>query len=533
MQTTRALKRVVGWGLALVLVGAAIMVGSRALRGQTQAASLTQVVTVERGNVVAAITPTGEVSAERRVQLSFDVTKLELIELNVSAGQQVREGDVVARIDTASLLRAVDQAEADLLSAEDALEKAKNPYTDLDRQKAELDVALAEASLAETKQTTSDNALRDAESALQQAKDKLAALQTDSSTQDQIDRLQWLANIAEVEHGKLLDNPNPTEESRDRELLASNRMLDAKDSLETAQARAALDLLNAQNNVTQAQEALAELQGGPQALALIQARNKVTQAEYNLAKVRDALASILAGPDVKSVQLAQSRYDAAQATLDKARATLDAATMVAPFDATVISVGAELGDLVSSNTNIVTLADLTALRIVAAIDETDISQVQVGQDAVITFDSFPGRTFSGKVLEIPLEGTLSQNVVTYEVLISLQGAEDVGLKSGMTANVRIIVGRKQNVLLVPVLAVQQADSGNVVMVQDSPQAAAVATPVELGLSDGTYVEVTRGLNEGDQVVIEYQTTTQTQGQQFGGPGGGFDFIGPGVGPIGR
>jgi multidrug efflux pump subunit AcrA (membrane-fusion protein) len=64
-----------------------------------------------------------------------------------------------------------------------------------------------------------------------------------------------------------------------------------------------------------------------------------------------------------------------------------------------------------------------------------------------------------------------------------------------------------------VLAVQQGDDGDVVLVQSSPNGAAVSTPVELGLSDGTSVEVLRGLNEGDQVVVQYQTTTQQSNQR--------------------
>jgi len=241
----------------------------------------------------------------------------------------------------------------------------------------------------------------------------------------------------------------------------------------------------------------------------------VAQAEYNLAKAKDTLATIVAGPDAKTVQLAQARYDASKATLAKSQAALEAATMVAPFDATVISLGAEVGDLVSSGTTVVTLADLTDLRVLATVDETDISGVQVGQEAQITFDAFPGRKFKGKVLEVPLKGKLVQNVVSYEVPVSLGGVEGVSLKPGMTANLSIVVGRRQNVLLVSVLAVQQGEEGDVVLVQDSPNGAAVATPVELGLSDGTNVEVLRGLNEGDQVVVQYQTTTQQTNQRGG------------------
>jgi len=230
---------------------------------------------------------------------------------------------------------------------------------------------------------------------------------------------------------------------------------------------------------------------------------------------------MVAGPEAKAVQLAQSRYDAAKATLAQAEATRAAATMVAPFDGTVISVDAAVGDEVSSGVSVVTLADLSKLEVLATVDESDISQVAVGQEATITFDAFPGKKLSGKVLEVPLEGSLVQSVVSYEVPLSLEGAEGLALKSGMTANVKLQVGSRQNVLLLPVLAVKQGEDGNVVLVQDA-SAAAVQTRVETGLSNGTYVEVLRGLNEGDQVVVEYATATQ-QDNRMGGFGSVFSF----------
>jgi HlyD family secretion protein len=431
------LKAIPKWALALILVGALVLGGMRLLRSKnstTTASSYSQTYTVARGNLTASVSPTGQVSPVKRVALSVDVTKLPLIELNVTTGQQVKKGDALARIDPSSLEQAAQQAQADLLSAEEALDKAKSPYTDLDLQKAELDVAQAEAALAEAKLSTVDTAVADATRTLQQAKDKLTAVENDTATQDQLDRLQYQANVAEVEHGKLLEGPITTEEGRDRELLAYNKMMDAKDNLETAKARAALDLLNAQNAVTQAQEALAKVQGGSGAL---QINNKVAQAEYNLSKAKDSLATIQAGADAKTVQLAQAKYDAAKATLDKAQATLTSATIVAPFDGTVVAVGAEVGDLVSSGTSIVTLADLSSMEVLASVDETDISQVKVGQEAQITFDAITGSTFKGKVLEVPLQGTLSSSVVTYQVRLSLEGAEGVSLRSGMTANVKI------------------------------------------------------------------------------------------------
>jgi HlyD family secretion protein len=540
------IKRIVTWVLVLGVLGGLAWGGVTLLRQRAtseDSSSFTEVMTVERGNLTASISPTGEVYAPRQAQLSFDVTRLLLVELNVAAGQKVEAGDVLARIDRAPLERAVKQAEANLLSAEDALEQAQDPYTDLDQQQAELAVAQARTALEEARQNLADlldpdleaaqEAVEDAARQLTQAQDDLIALQEDPTVEEHIERLQWLANEAEAAHGALLVKNESGELYQDRLRLAYNRMLDAQEALESAKVQAALDLLNARNQVSQAQDTLADardalagLQAGSTALELAQARNRVALAEYNLTKAEDSLATILAGPNANEIQVVQASYNAALAALEEAQAALDAATMVAPFDGTVVSVGAEMGDLVSSGTIIVSLADLSQLRVLASVDETDISQVEVGLPVQITFDAFPGRQFQGQVLEVPLEGSLSQNIVTYQVPISLEGAEDVALKSGMTANLSIIVGQRENALLVPLLAVQQGDTGNVVLVQDAPAASAVQAPVELGLNDGTYVEVLRGLNEGDQVVLEYTTSEETAGFGFARFGAGM-----GQGPV--
>jgi len=237
--------------------------------------------------------------------------------------------------------------------------------------------------------------------------------------------------------------------------------------------------------------------------------NKVALAEYNLAKAKDTLAKVEAGADARTVQLAQARYDAATASLEEAQATLESATMVAPFDGTVTSVGVAVGDLVSSGTKVVSLADLSKLQVVATVDETEISQVKVGQSATITFDAVSGAKFTGKVVEVPLVGQLVQNVVSYDVVLSLEGSGGESLLPGMTANVTIVTGQRQNVLLLPALAIAQDDSGDVVRLEGSGE----TVPVQVGLSNGTYVEVVRGLNEGDQVQIAYSASS-SDGQMF-------------------
>jgi HlyD family secretion protein len=586
----------------------------------SQTTSLNQVVTVERGNLVATLTSTGEVYAPRQAELGFDVNGIELIELNVTPGQQVRAGDVLARIDPTTLERAVTQAEADLTVAQDNLEQAKNPYTELDLAQAKLAVTQAEADLA----TAQDNleqaknpyteldlaqaklAVTQAQTALSQAKETLANAQNlpvcsyqsvidleyqyawyendyyqmseqyeaGDISREEMDKhqanLQWAEdrlnealqcpprpediavcqndyNWYQTRYAEMEGRYKAGEISQEQLFKLWDHLQAAKNRLDQAQ-QAASEVPNAQNQVLQdeynlqkAQETLAEMQAAPdpngtdqtQAASpeVVQAQNQVLQAEYNLQKAQATLAEIQAGPDPKEVEVAQAKVVSAQSTLEAAQAALEAATLTAPFTGTVISVGAEVGDQVSSNTVVVLLADLSALRVRAIVDETDIGPVEVGQEVDITFDAFPGHQFHGQVLEVPFLGTLSQNIVTYEVPISLEGDEGVPLKPGMTANLKIVLARRENVLLIPAMAVQQGETGNVVMVQDSPQGPTVATPVEVGFSDGVYVEVTRGLNEGDQVVIEYQPS-QEQPSNFRGVGSGFPGGGEGGFPSG-
>jgi len=508
------------WVTAIVVIAVA-GAGIFALRSRnsktTASSTYTEEVAVTRGNLTASISPTGQVSPVKEVELSADVSKLALGELNVSTGQQVTKGTVLARVQTDSLERAVEQAKADLLSAEETLNKAKNPYSELDLQKAALDVALAEAALQEAQSNSLDQAVQQANYELQSARLNLTITQHGSTAGKTVRDLEYSVAWHQRKLNTLqtqLAQGATDQATVDAEVAV---LADAQAKLKTAQANADSALSTAQDKVTTATDALAKLQGGSDALGVLQISNKIAQAEYNLAKAQDNLATVQAGADAKTVQLAQARYEAAQAALDKAQAALDSATIIAPFDGTVVSVGAEVGDLVSSGTSIVTLADLADMEVLANVDETDISQVKVGQEAQITFDAISGSTFKGKVLEVPLEGTLSSSVVTYQVRLSLEGAENQALLPGMTANVKIVTGQRQNVLLVPLLAIQQEDTGNVVLVQDSTGTA--TTPVQVGLNDGTYAEVLRGLNEGDRVVLQYQASTTEQ--NFGGGIGGF------------
>jgi len=352
---------------------------------------------------------------------------------------------------------------------------------------AEISIQLAEISYQQALVSATAAEIANAAAQVQQTTESLKELRNSPTS---LDLAQAETQVTQAEYNL----------AKAQETLADIEA--GADPLDLAQAE--MQVAQAEYNLAKAQETLAEIEAGSDSAEVARAGTQVTQAEYNLAKAQETLAEIEAGSDPKELEVAQAGVISAQASLEEAQAALEAATMTALFAGTIISVGAEVDDLVSSNINVVTLADLSNLRVQAIVDETDISLVEIGQDVEVTFDAFPGRRFWGEVLEVPLQGRLMQSILMYEVPVSLEGAEGVALKPGMTANLTIVVGRRENALLVPAMAVQQGEEGNVVMVQDSPEGPVMTTQVQVGLSDGMYVEIVSGLIEGDSVIVEYQ-----------------------------
>ena len=326
---------------------------------------------------------------------------------------------------------------------------------------------------------------------------------------------------------------------QDRLRVAYNKMLDAQDVRVTYQIQQQSSLLSAQTQIRDAQQALADAQkalataqAGGDALEAAKTQLAIQTAQVAIAKAKDDRTTLDEGADAADLATAQANVDRDQLAVSDAQTALDGTQLTASFDGTVLQTNVNVGDQVNSTTEILTVANLKTLQVVASVDETTIKRVAASQTAQIAFDAFPGQTFQGKVLLVPLQGSLQNDVMVYQVPISLEGADQVSLLVGMTANVKIQVAEAQNALLVPSMALQKVSGLYQVLVVDSrnPQGSPVSAPVEVGLSDGTYTQITKGLNEGDRVVVQMQSTT-TQSNTNSGMGGGMNpMMGSGGGP---
>lgn len=493
--------------------------------------SLTQVIAVQQGNLSATVSVVGEMVAPENDTLTFErlAGTTDLLTLSVAAGNTVQAGDVLATVDPAPYQQALDQATSDLQAAESHLADLETPATAL--QLAQADLAIAKADLAVQQAQEDRNTLlnpdldnlqsrvADAQLSLSQAQSSLATVQSDQASQSTLDQLTRLWDTEATrggEYSRLASETYSDSFYQDRLRLAYNTMMDAQDARITAEVQQRVSLLQAQNRVrsaqvslVDAQSALADAQAEVDPLALALAQQQEDQAAANLAQSQADRAELDVGADPVALATARADMDKKQLAQAEAQADLAGTTLVAPFTGTVLQVNTEAGSRITASSQILTLANLDHLEVVAAVDETTIRQIKADQPARITFDAFPGQTFNGQVLSVPLQGALQGGVMVYEVSVSLEGAENLTLLVGMTANVSVITGQAENALMVPTLALQNVNGLYQVLVPggSDPAADPVSVPVEVGVSDGTYTQIVRGLVPGDSVVVQYEAAS--------------------------
>lgn len=213
---------------------------------------------------------------------------------------------------------------------------------------------------------------------------------------------------------------------------------------------------------------------------------------------------------------AKEQVASAKEEVQRAQTNLGYATITSPIDGVVLSKSVEEGQTVAasfSTPELFTIAqDLTNMQVVADVDEADIGDVKEGERVSFTVDAYPDDTFEGEVKQVRQEATTTNNVVTYEVVISAPNA-DLKLKPGLTANVTIYTAERKGVLSVPSKALRftpQKETVGKMKIVDAANAknkvwtiegnSIVAHKVNIGMTDGTNTQIVGGISEGTKVV---------------------------------
>jgi HlyD family secretion protein len=281
----------------------------------------------------------------------------------------------------------------------------------------------------------------------------------------------------------------------------------------------------------------------------------VATDKETLAEAQAALVKLQAGSDTYDVKSAQqviqqklSSLTQAQSNLGDAQKTLSEYTVLMPFDGLIANLPLKPGDQASNSIAVATIVSSDMIATIT-LNEVDVVNVKVGQNATLTFDAVPDLTIAGKVAEINSIGTTSQGVVSYTVKIDFQ-TQDTRIKPGMSVSASVITASHVDVLTVPNGAIHTTNGASTVSVLKgvpaeglaltegvTSQTAPETVQVETGLVDSSNTEITSGLSEGDAIVVKTTaassktkavgSTTQSSSSLLRGVSGGFSGPPPG------
>ena len=239
--------------------------------------------------------------------------------------------------------------------------------------------------------------------------------------------------------------------------------------------------------------------------------SQLKQAEYELKYQKETLSNMkdnksTYGEDLRDAQ--RARIKSAEEGIVSVESQIRDTYMYSPIDGMILKRNVDPFETTVANspTPVFTVGDPSNLEIETFVPESDITKIQLGQNAAVTFDALtPQDIFSAKVIEIDPDSTVIQDVVDYRIKLKLDNL-DPRIKSGMSANIDIHTAKVANVLMIPIRAVQTEGNNNFAQILNSDGKSTTKVQVKTGLSgDEGMIEVKSGLSQGQKVVTFVQT----------------------------
>jgi HlyD family secretion protein len=414
--------------------------------------------TVKKGDISVKATGTGTLVANRQAKLSFSIDGT-VDAVNVKVGEKVTEGQVLAKLkDLSSLSSQVTSTKLALLSAQQELQTLKdnsaatlgNSQLTVTTDKSNLDNAVA--GQIKSGQTRCDSkttaSYYDTYMVLQNKFDEL----NDSSTAGNY----YLTVIVPARDAAL-------------QAYAKYKYCAEYKSYEVDAAEAKLNIAKAQLLIDQTK------------LETLQKNN---------------------GIDPVELATAENKVAVAQAAYDTAASNLENATLTAPFDGTVLTVGGMAGDRITSDTVFMTVADDIHPQVEFVVDESDLQNVAVDEEAEVTFDAIEGRKFTGTVTQVnpTLSSTSGYSTISGIITLKMDNETDVpNLFQGLTASVTLYKGNVKDALIVPIAAVRDIGDGQYGVFTVEKDRSMKLNIVSVGLKDTTNAEILSGLELGQSV----------------------------------
>ncbi len=437
---------------------------------------------------------------------SSDDSTLTVAEVVVSVGQQVCEGDPLYLLEEDSVTELEEELQSNVEKAKADLEAVEADQT-LSRQQAKYtyDSSTAYSSYIDTEYSTTlqelQNTADSAESTLEQAKSSLEDYQAQLTeiTAAYEDAEQLLANCQYS-----LNSTDPADDTYGYVYFAqlTEQAQSTVDSLEQQKEELEQKVEQAEENVTTAENAYnkakRELAQGK--LTATETKQLRTLA-YNTAQETYDIALGYLAQDLADQQ---DTYDETLEKWNEFSTYIDGHAVCAKYNGVITSVELEAGDKISTGTSLVTLYDMDEVTMTVTVEEDDMTDISLGSAANVALTAYPEDLFTAKVTAIGDAASDSSGNITYDVTVTLEG--DVsGLFQSMTGDVTFVTEETADVLYVSRRAIITEDDKTYVKVKTA-DGSVEKKEVTTGLSDGSNIEISGDIAEGDTVLIESSIT---------------------------
>ncbi|MFA6608377.1 MAG: HlyD family efflux transporter periplasmic adaptor subunit [Candidatus Paceibacterota bacterium] len=513
--------------------------------GQPAVSTTYQYATVKRGSLTSIVSGTGQVVSNSQVDLKPKVNA-NVTGVYVKAGDKVKTGQVLFRLDATDAYKQVRDAKLSLESAQIALEKLQNPKS--------IDLM------------TLNDSIKQAEDAKKNENTKVVVayknlLNTGLSINPDV---SYTAETAPTLSGSYLKTTEGQikisvyQGGNTGYSFTATGIVNASGEINTVVPQPIGDSglyikWNSTSPVTNWVIDIPNKQSTSYSSNYTTWQNAITTRDINnaasdrtIANLKQKLADLTPGDDNLDVRSAKLTVEQKKNALEDAQYNLSNYVITAPFDGVMANVLVDIGSsavMASSNTSSALGTIVTDKKLAqVTLNETDIPKVHLGQKAKIIFDAVDELELEGDVVEINTLGTVTSGVVTYKIKVAFS-ADDIRILPNMSVSVDVITSSKDNILYIPSQAVKEDANGYYVekdelsslpvnststrirngtstysgKINSTSTGSNVSTvvvilkrvPIEIGMQNDTQTEIVRGISEGEKVVVKKTTTTSS------------------------
>jgi HlyD family secretion protein len=477
-----------------------------------------QTVTIRPAAEVSQVSAAGNIAL---ASLQAPVLKVQGVieEIAVEAGDNVEAGDLLVKLDTTDLARAVKRAEINLAEAENQLAQLKEAASLAEIASAQASLTSAQENLAELQAGPEAAELQAATAGLAAAQASYTDL-LDGATEPEL--IQTSAELLRAYNALQQAQQAYDQIAYRGDVGRTQQATDLQDATITYDtAKAAYDISTASATEAEVQTALQNISNAQAQLdALKTSRAELASADAQVASAEATLANLLDGPTETELRSSELAIQQAQIDLDEAQASLDAAELRAQTAGTILTVDVSVGQRASEDLSVLTMADLTDLELPVHVAEVDIPKVNIGQPVSISIDALTGQTFNGEVSQIAPISEADSGVVNYEVTIHLTDLELAdGVRPGMTAVATVLNEATENAWLVPSNSLVEFEGETSLVVIRNGQDNRITVTPQTVQGEWTVVQSAE-LQSGDQVLGKVTSFIgEENGSGFRGPGG--------------